>query len=300
MIVDGLVYRLVAGWLVVSLLGTSSIPPALRLLPRATAAYLGLMDHLGLLETDPTSPLGVRPTAPAGMEGLEEKLPTIGPDGQPVGFLLNAEDLTLDPGDLAPPPLANPISVSRVQSAYTAADALENTLVVTFTVRNNLDPLLVPDLPISPTITDTISATLAFDPLQDANAIRNVLLADELLPPNAAFLSADPMPDRHGDALSWNLGDVPPLASVTATLRLQIPATVADFTDLDTGAAAWGTRQGRAVSASTAPASLASDSLAEWLIWTVDADYYDEYMGNKAAELGNDWQNLFAYVRSLG
>jgi len=35
-------------------------------------------------------------------------------------------------------------------------------------------------------------------------------------------------------------------------------------------------------------------------VWTVDADYYDEYMVQKASELGNDWQVMFEYVRSLG
>ena len=32
----------------------------------------------------------------------------------------------------------------------------------------------------------------------------------------------------------------------------------------------------------------------------MDADYYDEYMVQKASELGNDWQVMFEYVRSLG
>jgi hypothetical protein len=300
MIVDGLVYRLVAGWLTVSLLGASSIPPALRLLPRATAAYWGLMQQLGLLEPDPTSPVGVRPSAPAGAAGLEEALPAIGPDGEPVGFLLDADALALDPGDLAPPALTDPISVSRVQSAYTAADALGNTLVVTFSVRNNLNPFLRPDLPATATITETLSATLALDFSKDPNVVHNVLLADDLLPANATLLSASPTPERDGDHLAWNLGDIPPLGSVTATLQVQVPSGVTDFADLDTGAAAWGTHQNRAVSASTAPASLAPDGYGDWLIWTVDADYYDEYMVRKAADLGNDWQNLFAFVRSLG
>jgi hypothetical protein len=295
--------------LVVSMLGTSSIPPAIRLLPKATAAYLGLMDQLGLLESDPTSPVGVRPVtseAMAGMENLatgpslDEIFPSIGPDGEPIGMLLNAAAFEEFDEELAPSSLANSISVSRMQSAYSRADAIGSTLVITFTVTNNQSPVNVPDIPDGATITDTVEAISAIDFDNDPNAIHNVLLADSLLPANATFISASPLPDRNGDFLAWNLGDLPPLGSVTATLRVQIPAGVPDFVELDTGATAWGMLQGRAVSTSIAPASLAPDVLSEWLIWTVDADYYDEYMVQKAAELGNDWQQMFAYVRSLG
>jgi hypothetical protein len=129
--------------------------------------------------------------------------------------------------------------------------------------------------------------------------VRNVVIADGLTA-NAAWLDADPIPDRKDDQFIWNLGDVPPLGSITATLRLQVPGTVADFADLDTGANVYGTLQGRSVSASTAPATLAPESFTQWLVWTVDADYYDEYAVQKAAESGNDPLNMFQYVRSLG
>jgi hypothetical protein len=140
---------------------------------------------------------------------------------------------------------------------------------------------------------------LAIDFSNDPNVVRNVVIADGLTT-NAIWLDADPLPDRKDDQFIWNLGDVPPLGTITATLRLQVPGTVVDFTDLDTGATAYGTLQGRSVSASTAPATLAPESFAQWLVWTVDADYYDEYAMQKAAELGNDWEQIFSYVRSLG
>jgi hypothetical protein len=135
---------------------------------------------------------------------------------------------------------------------------------------------------------------------RDPNVVHNVLLADDLLPANAAFISAAPTPDRSGNSLAWNLGDVLPLDSITATLMVQVPGNIPDFTTLDAGATAWGTLQGQPVAASTAPATLAPESYDQWLIWTVDANYYDEYAVQKAAELGNDPQNIFEYVRSLG
>jgi len=256
-----------------------------------------MMQQLGLIEADATSSSGFRSTAPEGMEGL---VPTLNANGEPVGFLLNAEAFQASEEDFAPPSVANPLSVSRVQSAYTAGDAISNTLIITFTVTNNQPPSVMPDLPVTATMTDTMAAISAIDFSQDPNVIRNVLLTDALLPDNATFLSADPMSDRHGDDLAWNLGDVPPLGILTATLRVQAPTDVVTFTDLDTGATAWGTLQGRAVSASTAPARLSPNEFAQWLVWTVDANYYDEYMVQKAAELGNEWQAMFEYVRSLG
>jgi hypothetical protein len=308
MIMQTFLYRFVATLLAVTMLGTSSIPPAARLLPKATAAYLGMMEQLGLLKSDPTSPVGVRPAVPAEMAGMEalaagphpnEIFPSIGPDGEPIGMLLNAAAFEEFEEDLSPPSLVNPISVSRMQSAYTRADALGSTLVITFTVTNNQAPVSIPEIPDGATVTDTIEAVAAIDFGQDPNTIHNVLLTDALLPANATFVSVWPMPDRSSDSLAWNLGNIPPLGSITATLTVQLPGGGGEFVDLDTGATAWGMRQGRAVSASTAPASLAPDGFAEWLIWTVDADYYDEYMVQKAAELGNDWQRIFAYVRSL-
>ena len=72
-------YPIIAVLLAVAMLATSSLPPAPRLLPKATAAYLGLMDHLGLLEADPASPVGVRPAVPSDMA---EGLPVASPEGE--------------------------------------------------------------------------------------------------------------------------------------------------------------------------------------------------------------------------
>ncbi|MBN1873584.1 MAG: transglutaminase domain-containing protein, partial [Anaerolineae bacterium] len=296
----GLLYRLISSILIVAIAATSSIP-IVRRLPKATSAYLGMMEQLGLLAPDSISPVGVRsPVSESLPEEVVDVMPSIGPDGEPIGFLLNANAFQVAEEDFAPPIVMNPISISRVQSAYAASNAVSNTLIITFTVLNNQAPTVMPDILITDTVTDTIKAVSAIDFSQDPNVIHNVLLSDDLLPDNTKFLSADPMPDRDGDALVWNLGDVPPLSSITATLRLQIPTSILTFTDLDTGAQVWGILQGRAISATSAPMHLVPNGFEQWLVWTVDADYYDEYMVQKAAELDNEWQAMFEYVRSLG
>ncbi|HLF26953.1 MAG TPA: hypothetical protein VJG32_11500 [Anaerolineae bacterium] len=200
--------------------------------------------------------------------------------------------------------LTNPLSISRVQSAYRAADAVSGTLMITFTVTNNQPPTLAPQLPFSATITDTIAAISTFDFSKDPDTIRNVLLTNSLTS-YTSFVSSSPEPDRSTAQYAWSLGDIPPLSSVTATLTVHGPTIVADFVDLDMGAIALGTLQGRLVSAQARPASLApntinGESIGDWLQWTVDADKYDKYMLAKAAELGQDPLHLFEYVRSLG
>jgi hypothetical protein len=212
---------------------------------------------------------------------------------------MGAAEAALAASAAAPAALANPISLSRVQSAYVPGAAIVNTVVVTFTVTNNRLPTLVPSLPLTATITETVDILAGFDATADVNTVRNVVLADGLAP-GAALVAATPRPDQSGTALRFNLGDIAPGSSVTATLALQVPAGVADFTALDEGAAAYGTLQGRMVSAAAAPATLAPDSFGDYLIWTPDADIYDVEMLQKAAELGHDPLVLFAYVRGLG
>jgi len=99
-------------------------------------------------------------------------------DGQPNGLLLDVGALqTAEP---EPASVSAPLSISRVQSAYRAADAVSSTLVITFTVTNNLPPLSSPNTPPSATITHTAKTLSAFDPLDDPNAIEKVLVADTL------------------------------------------------------------------------------------------------------------------------
>ena len=302
-LLGSIIYRVVTYALILAMTSTSTLP-IIQQLPRATAVYLGMLQQLGLLQPAPSYPAGVRIVVPDGMEELEGVLPTINLDGEPLGLLFSDDAFRLEGENLEPDVPANPISVSRVQSSYVRTATVSDTLIITFTVTNNQPPAIVPHLFITATITDTLQAISTLDLASDPNVIHNVLLSDGLLSDSATLISADPMPDKFGggtrDYLAWNLGDIPPMGVVTATLQVQVvPESVSTFLELDSGATAWGTLKRRMVSASTAPASLAPDGFGNWLQWTVDADYYDEYMIAKAAELGNDWQQMFAYVRSL-
>ena len=190
------------------------------------------------------------------------------------------------------------ISVSRVQSGYLASP-LDGTLTITYTVSNNRPPTLFPIVPPGATITETLNLTSGFDSSRDPNTIRDVLLATELTSA-ATYHSAAPFPDQDGSRLAWNLGDIPPMTSKSAVLTIDVPSSVTDFTDLDTGAAAWGVQYGRSVSNSARPAVLIPANFSQWLIWTVDADRFDESMLEKSAELGQDPTALFDFVRGLG
>jgi len=204
-----------------------------------------------------------------------------------------------------PAALVSPLSVSRVQSAYRAADAVSGTLTITFTVTNNRPPAVAPSAPPSSTVATTstaaISASLAaLDLSHDPNVIHDALLTDALTG-GVTFAAASPAPDRQAAQLAWNLGDIQPLHSVTATLTLRVPARSADFSALDTGATVWGALQGRAVSARALAAGVAPDAIdGAFLRGVVDANTTDPYMLDQAARLGQDPLREFAYVQSLG
>ena len=237
---------------------------------------------------------------------LSSSLGMFGANGEPEGMLMDvgAIEAALNRAPTEPDSLANPISISRAQSAYQPGDAIDNTLLITFTVTNNRPPAVVPQVPESATITDSIAIMAEFDYSNDPNTMRNVMVVDELTA-NATYIASSPLPDQNGATNAWNLGDIAPLSSTSFTMTLQIPASVSDFTKLDMGATAWGTLQGRQVSAQSSPATLTpevinGEAIGDWLKWTVDADIYDEYMLQKAAEIGQAPETLFAYVRSLG
>lgn len=258
------------------------------------------------------SPLGMTNSVGEMLQSAElpeefEHLSQIGlltPNGEPNGMLM---DVSAIPSAMQeqPPSLINPLSVSRVQSGYRAVETISNTLVITFTVTNNRPPALTPPtLPVSATITDTIETVSAIDFENDPNTIRNVLLTNELTSLES-FVEASHPADRKGTQLAFNLGHIAPLSSVSMTLSIEVPSNVADFTELDSGAKVWGTLQSRMVEAQAYPATLAPNTIdgqpiGEWLKWTVDADFYDEYMLEKAAELGQEPIAMFEYVRSLG
>jgi hypothetical protein len=193
---------------------------------------------------------------------------------------------------------ANPITVSRVQSAYAASAVASNTLVVTLTVKNNLPPLQLPALNPNATLTDTLQTLANVNYDADPNVLHNVILTDELLP-QATLLSASRPSDQNGESHVWNLGDIPPFGSQTVVLTLNVPASVSDFTFLDGGATAWGSWQNQSVTGAAGPITLAPDGYEGWLVCTIDANCNDTYVIEQAAALGNDPLAIFEYVRGL-
>jgi hypothetical protein len=199
--------------------------------------------------------------------------------------------------------LSNPIGVSLTQSAYHAGAQMEDTLVITFTVTNHLPPLIRPDLDEDATLTDTLAALAAINPLDDPNTIRHVLLADELSA-NATFVACSPTADRQPltRQMAWDLGDIAPLESVTATLTIQVTPPASQRVELDTAATAWGTYNGRAVSGQTCRAVLWAETLdgqpvESWL--PSDANSQDTEIVSRACRVGADPISVFEYVRTF-
>ncbi|MBN1890184.1 MAG: transglutaminase family protein [Thermoflexales bacterium] len=199
------------------------------------------------------------------------------------------------------------LSVSRLQSAYTPAGLVSGTLVITYTITNHQPPAITPQVSEGATLTDVVRAMQSVDPARDPNTIRNVLLVNSPAP-GVTFVSTFPKAGsfREGGQHTWNLGDIPPLGSLTVTLLVQAPAAITGITALDVGARAWGTLRNRPVNAGACQATLTPDTLGgqpmtEYLAPTVDADYRDEYIARLAGRLcPNPVAQAFQYVKTLG
>lgn len=198
----------------------------------------------------------------------------------------------------APSLFDNPLSVSRIQSAYDSASLTDNTMVITVTIRNTLPPVNLPTIPDTATLTETLDIIKAVDYVNDPNTIHNVVLADTLLS-GTTFLNSMPPADANGDDVLWSIGDIPPLTSIDVTLELSVSETD-DFVDLDTGVTAWATLHGRMVSATAAPIKLVPQDMSQWLISTIDANRYDTHMLTKLSEVGTTASDIFAYAQTIG
>ncbi|MCP4608205.1 MAG: hypothetical protein GY845_05775 [Planctomycetes bacterium] len=89
-ILGSILHRVIMYALIVTMTSTSTIP-VIQQLPRATAAYLSMMQQLGLLKSAPSSPVGVSPAMPEEMKNeMGDMMPDIGKDGELLGFPLNA------------------------------------------------------------------------------------------------------------------------------------------------------------------------------------------------------------------
>ena len=189
--------------------------------------------------------------------------------------------------------------MTRAQSAYRGADVVASTLVVTLTVSNLRPPASAPSTPAGATVTDTIAFFSGFDPTQDANTLRGILVSD-VLTPGVTLLGASRPVSVSGAALQISLGDLAPLGSLTVTLRLAVPGASPDFMALDAGATAYATLQGRTASASAGPIMFAPDALGPFLVWTPDADTRDAWMLRALGGLGGSPAAMFEAVRAFG
>jgi len=261
----------------------------------------------------PASPLGQAMQRVPGLsaQGMGAVASTLDAAGQPKGTLMDVGART-NASSRAPASLDSPLSVSRIQSAYRAADAISGTMVVTFTVTNNLSRAIAPIISTTVTavatdttsMTNTAALSAALDLSNDPHTIHNVVVRDELLAPTG-YVGAAPVPDRSKGEIIWNLGSVGPLQSITAVVTVTAPSSSATFSNVDAGAGVWGLLEGRAVSAQARPASLAPDSVADgptgaWLRSTIDANATDQYMLAQAGMVTQDPLREFAYVQGLG
>ncbi len=190
--------------------------------------------------------------------------------------------------------LDHPLSLSRLQSSYTAG-----TTTITFVLTNNLPATRLPDISPSTTPTDTVNILAAFNPTDDVNTLRGLTLADTLAA-GTTFVSASDGPVQSGSTITWSLPDLPPQASATLTLTVQTPAAGSNFINLDSGAQASATYWGQTVSVTAHPATIIPTGIAAaYTTPTLDANSHDADMLWKSAEFAQDPLALFAFVRGF-
>ena len=187
----------------------------------------------------------------------------------------------------------SPLAISRSQSSYANGDGL----TVTYTIHNSLSPTNAPDVTPGQTLTDTLAALDSFDLLGDPNSLRQVILVFE--PTEAEVISAS-LPASLADGVyTFHLDDIPPLGQASVTIELDGPGSVTGPTELDIGAMGWGMVNGRSATAAAPPAVLWPDNMADWLSCTLDANCQDEYVIAQAAQLGQNHETIFTFVRDL-
>ena len=169
-----------------------------------------------------------------------------------------------------PSPLSQSLSIARVQSAYTAG-----SVDVIFTLSNNLSVTRLPDAPANATSEQLADSFAAFDPLQDANTLRSIIVTDTLAT-GVTLIAASGNATQNGSTLTWQLPDLPPQSNTQITLTIQTPAAGSDFINLDTGAQASALRWGSAINANARSAVIIPTGIdAAYLAATSAADPYD-------------------------
>jgi transglutaminase-like putative cysteine protease len=166
--------------------------------------------------------------------------------------------------DGTPPALV----VGRTLAEYFAGGVANNQETITYTVYN-----------------------------EQADPETGVLLTTTLAP-RVTFAAASQPPDQSGPNLAWSLGTINGFdrASVTLTVTLASPTP----TQVDSGAQAFATLDGGAVSAATPAATLRSGNIADpnLLASTPDANTTDPFVQEEAAKLSYDPTQIFDFLHT--
>ncbi len=165
--------------------------------------------------------------------------------------------------DSSPPAIV----VGRTLSAYTVEDVQNNQETITYTVYN--------------TTADSLSGVALTTVLQSG----------------VTFSGSPQTPTQTGQQLSWDLGTLLPYNSASVQVTVTLPSTIP--LQLDGGASATGSDNGAAVSGSTVPAMLRTDTIAaDMLAATPDANSDDPYVQEEAAELDYNPQQIFNFLQT--
>ncbi len=171
------------------------------------------------------------------------------------------------PAPISATPSTN-IVVGRTLSAYFTGSVQNNQETITYTVYN-----------------------------ESADSETGVLLTDTLAP-GVTLLSASQQPDQSGQNLAWSLGTIQGYDWTSVSITVGVPPSGGNLpVQLDTGAQAYATLDGGAVSNSTPAATLTSGTVdPNLLASTPDANTTDPYVQEEAAALGYNAQNIFNFL----
>lgn len=175
-------------------------------------------------------------------------------------------------------PLPSPMTLSRIQSAF-SFDTLENWILnLTYIIFNNGD--------------QEINEVLLVTTLKET-----VNLDNDLINPN-------PKPDMQGKTLAFVLPSIPPFGQINASLSIRLhdtdtPTESSQTMNVDTGAHAYGNLITHTVEAIIAPTILKKTLGvgSEYLQSTIDANTNDLYVIQKIGESGCNPVDLFEFVR---
>jgi hypothetical protein len=189
--------------------------------------------------------------------------------------------------------VTQPISLSRVQSSYAAG----STIVLAYTLSNNLPPTLQPDIANNTTLTDTVELLASFPLTDDMNTLHDPTLVLNLT--NGTLVNANGGV-VNGSTITWELPHLLPQASHLITVTVAAPTAAPNFVELDSGAQASGIVWQEMVSAEARPSTIIPTAVnATFTQPTLDADSQDSDMLWATAAFIQDPLTAFYQVRGF-